>query len=661
MSDPFASFVVDAANQAALAAARSAADASRMPYGPLLFVGPRGSGKTHLLRAIRDRAALVESPRQVELVALNRLGEVVHGRGMSDAAGALRDRLHRADLVLADDLDGVTRHLHVQAFLFDVVERRVAGHRPTVVTSGLPLGKIPDLDSRLLRCFRDATVVELRLPGQPARVTILQRRVAELGVSIASGLVEALASVEFASIKEYLGALSRIIAFQQASPVLISPEDALALIGADRAAMVGSGKGGGDGAGGVGSAIGRGGSAGVELPPSTEFDAFLSEVVANVSSQFDHWRGRLREAIGYWQAHGIRTRRLESALATEGGGDPEPIIVAFGHDAGELQRLAAEARVVAPDLAGAEVFHDPDQLTAARDLLAEARSRRAPLAAPLADLRLEALGVGASNRLALEAAAAVAADPGVRYNPLVVIGPSGVGKTHLLHGIGNALIARGLSPVACLSAHSFLGEIAAIRGPDEAAQWRARYHWVAALLVDDLHLLADETRAQAELLQLYTALVDANRPLVFTSAHRLPDLAGFDPRLLTRLEAGLVVDIGTPDREVRTAVVKALLAETPSATDAALIDFFAARPADSVRAVHGAVQRVLGEAAAQGTPPSPAIARETLDVVESKTTRPPRRVSGTSGILQPGSGVVRSREKMIRLWPKPEDRLLMEL
>jgi chromosomal replication initiation ATPase DnaA len=645
VSDPFATFVADAANQAALAAARSAADATRMPYGPLLLVGPRGSGKSHLLRSIRDRAALAEPPRQTELVALARLGEIVHGRGMNEAAVALRDRLHRADLVLADDLDGIARHLNVQAFLFDVLERRLGGQRPTVVTAGVAPGKVPELDSRLLRCFRDATVVELKRPGEAARVAILEQRVAELGVSVASGLVPALAAVELGSVKEYLGALNRIIAFQQASPVLIAPEDALALVGLDRPAA---------GRPPVGTAPGE--------PPSTaEFDAFLSDVVANVSTQFDHWRGRLREAIRHWQVQGIRTRRLESALAADGGGDPEPIIVEFGHDAGELQRLVAEARVVAPDLAGAEVFRDPDQLPAARQLLADARTRRAPLAAPLADLRLEALGVGASNRLALEAAAAVAADPGARYNPLVVVGPSGVGKTHLLHGIGNALIGRGLSPIACLSAHSFLGELAALRSPDEAAQWRARYHWVAGLLLDDLHLLADETRAQAELLQLYGSLIDADRPIVFTSAQRLSDLAGFDPRLLTRLEAGLVVDIGAPDREVRTAVVKALLAETPSASDAALIDFFAARPADSVRAVQGAVQRVLGEAAAQGVPPSPAIARETLDVVESKPTRPSRRAAGASGILSPGFGVVRSREKMIHQWPKPEDRLLVEL
>ena len=617
-----------------------------MPYGPLTFVGPRGSGKTHLLRAIRDRAQLADPARQVELIALGKLGDLVHGRGMTDAGTALRDRLYRADLMLADDLDAVARHLPVQAFLFDVLERRLAASRPTVVTTGISLGRIPELDSRLVRCFRDATLIELMTPSPATRSAILDRRVADSGVEVDPGLTRALASLELNSVREYLGALNRILAFQQASPVVISPDDALALVGLDRGAVVLAGAG-----------------ASPALPPAdtAEFADFLSDVVANVSSQFDHWRGRLREAIGHWQAQGVRTRRLEGILAGDSGGDPEPTITEFGRDAGELQRLVAEARVIAPDLAGAEVFRDPDQLAATRQLVAEARARRAPLSAPLPDLRLENLGVGPSNRLAVEAASAVVADPGIRYNPLVIVGQSGVGKTHLLHGVGNALIGRGLSPIACLSAHSFLGELAAQKTPDELAQWRARYQWVAGLLLDDLHLLANEPRAQAELLQIYTALAEGNRPLVFTGVRRLSDLEGFDPRLLTRLEGGLVVEVGAPDREVRIAVVKSLLAGTSSATDAALIDFFTGRPADSVRAVQGAVQRVLGEAAAQATPPSPALAREVLDVVESKLSRPARKPANASGILSPGLGVVRSREKMIHHWPSPEDRLLVEL
>lgn len=646
MTDTFATFLTDQANQAAVNAARMAVDVNRMPYNPLVVVGGRGSGKTRLLGAIVEAAAAATPPRSVELVGLARLHELLPHRGAADNGTALRERLLRADIMLGDDLDAVVRHLPAQAFLFDVLDRRVAAGRTTVISSAELPGRLAELDSRLLRCFREATVVELGLPGSATRRAILEQKVRDGGVTVAESVIATLAELDLGSVREYLGAMSRIIAFQQASPTLLSPEDALALVGLERPLPAA-----------------REDDSGLTMidPESAEFESFLSYVVANVSTQFDQWRGRIREAIGHWQAQGLRTRRLESALATDAGGDPEPLIADFGHDAGELQRLVAEVRVVAPDLAGAEVFRDPDQLVAARQLVAEARARRAPLSAPLAELTLDGIGVGQSNRTAIEAALAVIAEPGQRYNPLVVVGPSGVGKTHLLHAIANALVTKGLSPVACLSAHSFLGEFAAATTAEQLAVWRSRYQWVAGLVVDDVHLLANEPRAQAELLQLYVSLADAGRPMVFGSSRRLSDMAGFDARLLTRFEAGLVVELGPPDRDVRAFIVKRLLASTAVESDAALIDFFAGRPADSARAVQGAVQRVLGEAAAQGVMPSPALGRETLDVVEAKTPRPPKRVGGASGILSPGFGVVRSREKTIHVWPAAGDRLLMEL
>jgi len=253
-------------------------------------------------------------------------------------------------------------------------------------------------------------------------------------------------------------------------------------------------------------------------------------------------------------------------------------------------------------------------------------------------------------------------EPGRKYNPLVLAGESGLGKTHILHGVGNALILKGVGPVACLSGHTLLAEVAALTTPDQLAAWRTRYHWVGALLLDDLHLLANQTRAQGELLLLFGALLDGGRQLVFSCGRRFSDLEGFDPRLLTRLQAGMVVDLLPPDREVRLAVVKGLLARTPAAADAALVDYLAGRPADSVRAVQGAVQRVLGEAEAQRVAPSPAFAREILDVVESKIARSPRRPpAGASGIVSPGLGAVRSREKMTAAWRDAADRVIPEL
>ncbi len=646
MTDPFASFVADPATQEALSAVRALADGPRIGY-LLILVGPRGAGKTHLLRSVRDRLAMAVPPRTVEVVALGRLADLVHSRGLTDAGAALRDRLLRADVVLFDDLDAAERQVPGQAFLHDVVESRIGAGLATVATTGKLLSAMPNLDARLARRLREGTVVEIGRPGAATIATILSRKIADTGIAVHPALATTLAGVDLRSVKEYLGALQRILAVQQATPTPIDPDDALALLGLEPEP-------------GPGPAEARPAPPAM-APPAAEFDAFLTEVVANVSQQFDRWRGRIRESIAHWQGQGIRTRRLEQALLSDVGGDPEPLVAAFGHDAGELQRLVAEARIIAPDLAGAEVLRDPDQLAGARQLVLEARARRAPLSAPLPDLTLALFGVGPSNRVALEAITAVIAEPGARGNPLVIVGPSGVGKTHLLHGLGNALVARGVGPVACLSAHSLLGELANLKTAEEVAQWRARYQWVAALLVDDIHLIAHEPRCQTELLNVYEALFDGTRPLAFTSARPLSELSGFDPRLLTRLEGGSVVDVGPPDREVRLAVVKAMLADTVAAGDIGLLDYLAGRPADSVRSVHGVVQRVLAEAQAERAPPSTALAREILEVVESKSSRRERGPAGpSSGIQSPGMGIVRSSEKMILSWPAPDDRLLVE-
>src|SRR5262249_46761620 len=179
------------------------------------------------------------------------------------------------------------------------------------------------IDSRLVRRLAGGTRVELGLPGPEARARVLRQRAAETGVALGPEVISAVAGLGLPSLKEYLGAVNRIIAFQQASPDPLGPAEALALIGfapepppapATVAADV----------------------AAPTLP--NEFESFLSDVVANVSEQFDQWRGRIREVIAHWQSQGLRTRRLEESLGADQGGDPEPLIAEFGGDAAELLR-----------------------------------------------------------------------------------------------------------------------------------------------------------------------------------------------------------------------------------------------------------------------------------------------------------------------------------
>jgi len=257
----------------------------------------------------------------------------------------------------------------------------------------------------------------------------------------------------------------------------------------------------------------------------------------------------------------------------------------------------------------------------------------------------------------------IIAEPGRRYSPLLVVGKPGTGKSHLLHALGNALAARGTGPIACLGGPAFAAEVRGLTDPESLAAWRHRYRWVGAFLLDDLHLVADDRRAQEELSQLVAELLEGQRQMVVTSMRPLEELAGLEGGLAARLRSGLVVELQAPDREVRLAVVKRLLQGSAAGQDAALADYLASRPVESIRELQGTVQRVLAAGAAQQVEPSPALAREVLEVRALGASRAPRRSGGSrgSGILSPGLGMVRSREKTVDQWPTVTDRLIAEL
>jgi chromosomal replication initiator protein len=257
----------------------------------------------------------------------------------------------------------------------------------------------------------------------------------------------------------------------------------------------------------------------------------------------------------------------------------------------------------------------------------------------------------------LEAVRAVVADPGSRYNPLVLIGGPAVGKTHLLHAVGNALADHG-GQVACLSAPEFTGELIEAIDRNAVAAWRARYRRASAFLLDDVHLLAATDRSQDELFVLFNLLIDDGRQLVFTSAAPLAELSGVEARLRSRLEGGLVVELPAPDAAVRERVLAGDVAARLGAADPALAAYLATRPAESVRAAQALLQRVLDEAATRQVPPTPGFAREVLEGVPP--AEPAAVAPQASGIVAPGAGATRSREKTVWEWPQVGERLLEE-
>jgi chromosomal replication initiator protein len=272
--------------------------------------------------------------------------------------------------------------------------------------------------------------------------------------------------------------------------------------------------------------------------------------------------------------------------------------------------------------------------------------------------RVEEFVESATNRVATNAARAVLAEPGHRYNPLVIFGPVGSGKTHLLHGMGNVLAARPGMLVACLRAQDLVDDLIKAIDRDRIAWWRARYRRITALLLDDVHVLEGKDRTQEELFWLYNQLAESERQMIFTSAVAPAELEGIEPRLRTRLEAGLVVELAPPDRDIREAIVARLLREKTGEVDVELTAYLATRPVETVRGLQGLVQRVVAAAEAEQERPTPGLARQ---VLEGSPAGPTRRTTAgrTSGLLSP-TGSLRSREKMVWDWPVIPDRLIEE-
>jgi chromosomal replication initiator protein len=221
--------------------------------------------------------------------------------------------------------------------------------------------------------------------------------------------------------------------------------------------------------------------------------------------------------------------------------------------------------------------------------------------------------IGDSNRLAHGAALAVAELPGLAYNPLFICGSPGLGKTHLLHSIANYVTTYGDGlAVRYTTVESFTNHfLGALHGGDVEAFKRA-YRGVDVLLVDDVQFLQSKVRTEQEFFHTFNALHEVGAQLVLTS-DRLPrDLDGMEARLRERFEAGLVCDVRPPDYETRLTILrKRVLQDDIGAVEPAALEVIADRVSDNVRALEGALIRIV----AYGSLTSQAVTRDLAEDV----------------------------------------------
>jgi chromosomal replication initiator protein len=222
--------------------------------------------------------------------------------------------------------------------------------------------------------------------------------------------------------------------------------------------------------------------------------------------------------------------------------------------------------------------------------------------------------IGDSNRLAHAAALAVAELPGLAYNPLFICGPPGLGKTHLLHSIANYVTAYGAgATVRYTTAEAFTNHfVGSLRGSGPAT-FKNAYRGVDVLLVDDVQFLEEKARTEEEFFHTFNVLQQAGAQIVLTS-DRLPrDLGALEARLRERFEAGLVTDVRAPDATTRLAILRKR-AQQDGIDDIApdALELIADRVTDNVRALEGALVRVVAFGSLTGRDLTADLAAEVL-------------------------------------------------
>jgi len=221
--------------------------------------------------------------------------------------------------------------------------------------------------------------------------------------------------------------------------------------------------------------------------------------------------------------------------------------------------------------------------------------------------------IGSSNRFAQAAAMAVAEAPGKAYNPLMIYGSSGLGKTHLLHAVGHyvAMYSEGLR-IRYVSTEELTNDFINAISDNRTPEFRKNYREIDVLLIDDIQFLEKKIQTQEEFFHTFNTLHNAQKQIVLTSDRPPKALEALEPRLRSRFEWGLLTDIQPPDLETRIAILrkKAITEQLSASPD--VLEFIASRIQTNIRELEGALIRVTAFASLNGQPVDLSIAEQVL-------------------------------------------------
>lgn len=220
--------------------------------------------------------------------------------------------------------------------------------------------------------------------------------------------------------------------------------------------------------------------------------------------------------------------------------------------------------------------------------------------------------VGTGNRLAHATALAVVDKPGTAYNPLVLYGGVGVGKTHLLQAIGQEAIESGRGNVIYVTSEAFTNDLIAAIRDGATEEFRSRYRSADFLLLDDIQFIAGKDRTQEEFFHTFNALHQAGKQIVLTSDRPPSELHVLQDRLRSRFASGMTADMQAPDLETRIAILRAKSAHRRPHLPETVLNTVALRVGNNVRELEGTLNRIIALSDLMGTEPSPEVVRTVL-------------------------------------------------
>jgi len=215
----------------------------------------------------------------------------------------------------------------------------------------------------------------------------------------------------------------------------------------------------------------------------------------------------------------------------------------------------------------------------------------------------ETFVVGANNQMAHAAALAVAQAPAQAYNPLFIYGETGLGKTHLMHAIGHAILRNNPDArVAYLSTEKFTNDFIQALQENGMVKFRQKYRHADVMLLDDVQFLAGKERIQEEFFHTFNELFESGKQIVLSSDRRASEIQKLEARLVSRFEWGLPADIQAPDLETRIAILRTKAATLKCGLPEPIITFIAQNITKNIRRLEGAMIKVASYSALSNKP-----------------------------------------------------------